>query len=113
MHDHVGSVYSAFNSARAADICCGERRALREKVLAQADPDAAEAAPADGVYRGLNNYTDYKKVCGLPVVHSAVERHSVLDERLRHEALPCRSRWKAPFALRWLQICDSCLLDLL
>ena len=38
-------------------------RALREKVLAQANPDAAEALPSDGTYKGINNYTDYTKVC--------------------------------------------------
>ena len=37
-------------------------RALREQVLAQAGPAAAEGAPQDGMYHGLNNYTDYKKV---------------------------------------------------
>ena len=41
------------------DLC----RALREKVLAQADPDSAEARPSDGTYKGINNYTDYTKVC--------------------------------------------------
>ncbi len=38
-------------------------RALREKVLAQANPDSAEALPSDGTYKGINNYTDYTKVC--------------------------------------------------
>jgi hypothetical protein len=37
------------------------RRALREQVLAQATADP-EAQGASGEYKGINNYTDYKKV---------------------------------------------------
>ena len=36
-------------------------RALREQVLAQATADP-EAQGASGEYKGINNYTDYKKV---------------------------------------------------
>ena len=32
-------------------------------MLAQANPDSAEARPSDGTYKGINNYTDYTKVC--------------------------------------------------
>lgn len=50
--------------------CC---RALREQVLAQAvaDPDA----PVTGEYKGMNNYTDYKKVSLVSCVGS---RYDVL-----------------------------------
>ena len=42
-----------------ADAVVTPCRALREQVLAQAGP---EGAPSDGMYHGMNNYTDYKKV---------------------------------------------------
>lgn len=42
-------------------------RALREQVLAQAAEDGS-AGPSDR-YKGLNNYTDYKKVIRVPVCH--------------------------------------------
>ena len=58
-------------------LCLCACRALREQVLAQAGPEAADGAPSDGMYHGMNNYTDYKKVCAetapppraLPVAH--------------------------------------------
>ena len=49
---------AALQSAHSVVTLC---RALREQVLAQAGPEAAEGAPTDGLYRGINNYTDYKK----------------------------------------------------
>ena len=53
-----------------ADMPIAYCRALREKVLAQANPDSEEARPSDGTYKGLNNYTDYTKV-RKPIHHFA------------------------------------------
>lgn len=45
-----------------APNCGAGCRALREQVLAQATADAEAGVLPNGDYKGLNNYTDYKKV---------------------------------------------------
>ena len=51
-------------------------------MLAQADPDSAEARPSDGTYKGINNYTDYTKVCSRCVVMGLqVVLHDVMHVR--------------------------------
>ena len=57
-----GRQCSAMAALQNADAVVTPCRALREHVLAQAGPEGAEGAPTDGMYHGMNNSTDYKRV---------------------------------------------------
>jgi RING finger protein 113A len=77
-----------------------DARALREAVLRQATDEAAAAVAADGTYKGLNNYVDYRK--------GFRREHTVAAEKTTGLHGPLRASLHARMSVRFDYQPDVC-----